>query len=192
MRALAALGRIEELEASIPEAIQRNPWWSGFDWFGELRAHGYPEAASDVADRTLEWFEGRTSDWRQDPGQSYVYAKLLTVAGRWDESQAILEDVVLKAVHFPSGQHNNAALELAYVLARQGQRDQAYRAVGLAERSNNLAVRAWVEAALGERERAMELLQESGYKPDFHGSGSYWMDSVMDYPPYQEFIKPRA
>ena len=193
MRALAALGRIEELEAGIPEAVQRNPWWSGFEWFGELRAHGYPEAASDVADRTLEWFEGRTSDWRQDPGQSYVYAKLLTVAGRWDESQAILEDVVLKAVHFPSPQHNNAALELAYVLAMQGQRNQAYRAVGLTRWSNDLAVRAWLEAALGERERAMELLQEGGWRPDMDGHNtSYWEDSLKDYPPYQEFIKPRA
>ena len=118
-----------------------------------------------------------------------MYAKLLSVAGRWAESQAILEDV-LRAVDFPSGQHNNAALELAYVLASQGQRDQAYRAVGLTGWSNNLVVRAWVEAALGERERAMELLREKGSQP-LHDT-SYWFDSLRDYPPYQEFIRPRA
>ncbi len=50
MRALAASGRIEELEGSIPEAVQRDPWGSGFLWFKELRAHGYPAAASDLAD----------------------------------------------------------------------------------------------------------------------------------------------
>ena len=61
MRTLAALGHIEELEASIPEAVQRDPWNGGFLWYGELRAHGYPAAASDLANRTLEWFEGRPS-----------------------------------------------------------------------------------------------------------------------------------
>ena len=191
MRALAASGRIEELEVIIPEAVQRIGWDAGFLWFGELRAHGYPAAASDLADRTLEWFEGRTSDWRRDPGQSYVYAKLLSVAGRWGESQAILEDVVRKAVGLHGPEHNNAALELAYVLAMQGYRDEAFRAVGLTAWSNDLVVRAWVEAALGERERAMELLQESGYQPTEPGR-SYWMDSMRDYPPYQEFIRPRG
>ncbi len=79
------------------------------------------------------------------------------------------------------------------MLAMQGQRDQAYRAVGLTAFSNDLAVRAWVEAALGERERAMELLQESGYRPDMNGHDlGYWMDSMKDYPPYQKFIRPRA
>ena len=67
MGALAASGRIEELGALIPGAIQRSPW-GGWAWFQELRAHGYPAAASDLADRTLEWFEDRPSDWRRDPG----------------------------------------------------------------------------------------------------------------------------
>ena len=39
----------------------------------------------------------------------------------------------------------------------------------------------------------MELLQEDGYKPDMDEHvTSYWMDSLRDYPPYQEFIRPRA
>ena len=157
----------------------------------ELRGHGYPAAASDLADRTLEWFEGRTSDWRRDLGQSYVYGMLLSVAGRWAESQAILEDL-LKA--YP--ERSNVALELAYVFARQGHRDQAFRAVGLSPYSNDLEVRAWVEAALGEPERATELLRERGYHSEMvgpHGIASMrYFESLLDYPPFQEFIRTRG
>ena len=191
MRALAASGRIEELEFSILEAVQRDPWSTGFSWFGELRAHGYPAEAAAAADRTLEWFEGRTTDWRQDPGQAYVYAKLLSEAGRWDESQAILEDV-LKTARFGS-KRVNTALALADVLAMQGQREQAYSAVGLTAYSSELRVRASVEAALGERERALELLQKDGYRPEIYEDPHFLPeDSMKDYPPYQEFIRPRG
>ena len=78
------------------------------------------------------------------------------------------------------------------MLARQGQRDQAFRAVGLTRLPNDLVVRAWVEAALGERERAMELLREAGYETDAHGlATNHKMDSLRDYPPFlEEFIRP--
>ena len=163
----------------FPEAVQRIPWASVL-WFMELRGHGYPAAASDLADRTLEWFEGRTSDWRRDLGQSYVYAMLLSVAGRWAESQLILE-VVLEA--YP--ERSNVALELAYVLVMQGHRDQAFRAIGLTPFSNDLVVRAWVEAALGEPERAMELLRECGGRFSCLGGasscrGPFALKSVAD------------
>jgi len=56
--------------------------------------------------------------------------------------------------------------------------------------SDDLVVRAWVEAALGERERAMELLRENGSKPGSQGihAGVYWLRSLRDYPPFQEFF----
>jgi tetratricopeptide (TPR) repeat protein len=148
-------------------------------------------------DHTLEWFEGRTSetlDWRQDPGQSFVYATLLSHTGRWDEAQAVLEDVV-EATRFPGGANSNAALELAYVLARQGQRDQAFRALGLSPYSQMLSLRAWVEAALGERERAMELLREAGWKLDMHGGFADLgkLEPLRDYPPFvQEFMRTQG
>ncbi|MCH7876150.1 MAG: hypothetical protein IH965_12725 [Gemmatimonadetes bacterium] len=153
-----------------------------------------------MADRTLEWFESRTSDWKRDPGQSYVYAIVLSQAGRWDQSQAVLEDMfeVVPSVAWDVDQrasvlHDNAALELAYVLARQGHRDQAFRAVGLTKWTTNLVVRAWGEAALGERERAVELLRESGVEFYMHNLAmTNHCDSLLDYPPFQELIRPKG
>ena len=188
LRALAASGRIEELGARIRSTIQLGRLTNPF-WFDELLAHGYAAAAEDLADRSLAWFEGSTSDWRQDPNQSVIYGRFLGRAGRWDEAQAVLEDI-LKAVPQHTVPHNNAALELAYVLASQGHRDQAFEAVALTQYSDDLVVRAWVEAALGERERAMELLRENGSKPGSQGihAGVYWLRSMRDYPPFQEFF----
>ncbi len=197
MRALAALGRIGELPALIPEALIRGPRLS---WIGEIRAHGYPAAASDLVVRMLEGFESRTSDWKGDIGQSYTYARLLSGAGRWGESQAVLEDI-LEVLGPPasgprtaqSDQHDNAAVELAYVLARQGHRDQAFRAVGLTRYSPHLVFRAQLEAALGQRERAVELLRESGWESDMHGIviANRW-NTLLDYPPFQELIRPKG
>ena len=121
-RVLGALGRIEELAVRIPEELQRSDGLSlfrngiPFRGFDELRAHGYPVAATNLADSTLKWFERRASDWTPNPGQSFVYAKLLNQAGRWVEAQAILEEV-LTAVPFPSPQQNNATMQLTYALA---------------------------------------------------------------------------
>ena len=197
MRVLGAGGRIEELGLRIPEAIQRSTgralFINGipFGGFRELRAHGYPAAASNLADRTLEWFEGRTSDWRQDPGQSFVYAKLLSQVGRWVEAQAILEEV-LKAVPLPSAEQNNATMQLTYALASQGKRDQAFRTIGVTSYSNLPEVRAWIEAALGERERAMELLRESGFEIEIH-RGLGLLESLREYPPFvEEFMRPKG
>ena len=50
-----------------------------------------------------------------------------------------------------------------------------------------------VEAALGERERAMELLREAEYEIDMHemAGGLGTLESLRDYPPFfQEFVRP--
>ena len=89
--------------------------------------------------------------------------------------------------------HNEAALELAYVLARQDHRDQAFRAVALTRDSTDVGIRAWVEAALGEQERAVGLLRELGYEPDMHHLAvTNRFRSLLDYQPFQELIRPKG
>ena len=204
MGVLAAEGRIEELGTRIPGLLQSYHGGSTdglFDWFTELHSHGYPGAASNLLGRALEWFEDRPSDWRRDPGQSFVYGNLLSRAGRWGEAQAVLEGVVADT-RFTGKANRMALLELAYVLASQGYRNQAYRAVSLSQ-WNDIGVHTWVEAALGERERAMELLREiraqrDGAKVDMldmHGGylSLHRLESMRDYPPFvEEFLRPNG
>ena len=44
--------------------------------------------------------------------------------------------------------------------------------------------------ALGDRERAMELLRERGYQPWLHIQ--YQLEPLWDYPPFQELSRPKG
>jgi len=65
----------------------------------------------------------------------------------------------------------------------------------LTGRSNHLIYRAQIEAALGNQDRAMELLRQHqhGSEPglqSMHGLAlQHGPDSLGNYPPFQEFIK---
>ncbi len=143
-----------------------------------------------MLDRIIQTCDSRISEMR--PGQRVTCAWALSSAGRLDESREIL-DGLLEVVRNGSWMLSIVALELAYVLARQGHRDQAFRAVGLTRWTTNLVVRAWVEATLGERKQAVRLLRESGIQIDkqHFGTGGRF-ESLLDYPPFQELVRPKG
>jgi len=49
--------------------------------------------------------------------------------------------------------------------------------------------RITIAAALGDRERAMALLHDRGY--DRWTRMQYELEPLWDYPPFQEFIRPK-
>ncbi len=59
--------------------------------------------------------------------------------------------------------------------------------------SNHLICRTQIEDALGNQDRAMELLRQHGSEPGLQGMHGpalqYGFDSLRSYPPFQEFIK---
>ena len=67
-RALAALGRIKEVNKLIDESFALPPqpeWDPGVIMLlagRELRAHGYREASFQVLERAIEWFESRSQE----------------------------------------------------------------------------------------------------------------------------------
>ncbi len=199
----AALGRVEEVNERLDHsAAFPKEWWvtPGVvmrDVAEELRAHGYPTAARDVLDRALRWFESRPSTEATTESHRDMLGSALYNAERWEEARTVFEKL---AEDVPDKFFYRGWLGL--VAARRGDRAAADSiSAWLAELDWpygfgwRTAFRASIAAVLGERERAVALLQDalaqgSGYSVWIHRNIDF--ESVRDYPPFQELMRPKG
>jgi len=201
-RALAALGRLDEVDRALDES-QRLPVEGFFDEStvlirtgGELRAHGHREASLRVAQRAIDWFEARPSNMDFVPFKS-GYAQALYLAERWEDARALyveLDSLVPNNVNFQGF--------LGVLAARLGEDEEALRISdgleGMADPydfGRDVYWQACIASLLGERERAMTLLREAYargrmYEIILHTDMD--LEPLHGYPPYEEFIKPQG
>jgi serine/threonine-protein kinase len=170
-RALAALGRFDELDESLDSiaALPPNGVWvptpanlmaaAGF----ELRAHGHHEAAIRTANRSVAWYESNPHDDPNDRQRRSFIALSLYGAERWDEAANMFREL---AAEYPDSVNFQGFL--GAIAARRGDKEEA-RAI--AERlagtndpydfGRDTYWQACVYALLGERDLAMRLLRQS-------------------------------
>jgi tetratricopeptide (TPR) repeat protein len=192
--ALAALGRLDDL-ATVLDSIRSAPS-PDVGWrlrvAGELRAHGHGDQAREVLDEAIAWFQARLPQRRWGLGVALYNAE------RWDEAERVFREL---AEEIPEciGCFNYLGL----LAARRGDRAEVARITELHRsatspfiRSHTL-FRASVAALLGEREQAMMLLQQwmdLGLAPqsyvELHRNIDF--ESLRDYPPFQEFMRPKG
>lgn len=206
VRALSALGRVEEVQA-VAEASQTllgRENTAGdvlLEAAKELRAHGHEEPSRAMAGRASTWFGGRIKA---------VPAALIWRVGqldamRWAERWAEAERVARELSHLAaagSPEAVDAEGVLAAVVARRGRRAEAERActvlLGLTEpRLRAVATYrcAGVWALLGEQQRAVELLGESfalgrPYGIELHREID--LEPLRGYPPFEKLLKPKG
>jgi tetratricopeptide (TPR) repeat protein len=206
VRALAALGRVEEVNARIDEALTMRPepdWWGAHSTVMsagaiELRAHGNRAAAIEVAQRAIDWLMDRPAEEAATRAHRARLAAAYYRAERWDEARALYEQL---AQEFPGRIFYRGAL--GTLAARRGDREEALRIsdalVGLTgpyDFGEEFYWRADIAALLGERDRAVSLLRDafargfpfSQYNP--HADKD--LESLRDYPPYQELVRPKG
>jgi DNA-binding SARP family transcriptional activator/tRNA A-37 threonylcarbamoyl transferase component Bud32/TolB-like protein len=201
-RALAALGQLDELDRRLEASLllpQQGAWVPAYvigNAAGELRAHGYRNEAIEVIGRAIDWYlahpaEMTTRQRRFDFLMAYYTAEL------WDEAREIVEGL---AADFPDDVNHQGFL--GTLAARRGDRDDALRIseslVGLADPYDFGREPYWqacIAAVLGDRERAMALLQ------DAYAQGrafTIWLhrdmdlENLHDYPPFQELLRPKG
>ncbi len=198
--ALAALGRREELEALIRHVLTVRPEAGTAGMVLriaalELRAHGYPREAADVARRAVAWYRRRTAAG----GVGYLpwLAQALEVAGEDREALAVARQVLETAPEDP------AALGAVGVLAaRTGDRSLA---AGMERRLAEVEPacgpqdatfeRARIAAQLGEVRRALDLLREAfaeGYAFHIGIHRDPALEPLRDEPEFRELLRPKG
>jgi tRNA A-37 threonylcarbamoyl transferase component Bud32/tetratricopeptide (TPR) repeat protein/TolB-like protein len=201
-RALAALGRLDDVAATL-EAIRALPardeplGWSLVEVAVSLRTHGHRDAAHEVLDASIASLsQARSHDTEHLRG---VLAWALYQAARWNDAQRLYEEL---AEGYP--EHTRYLAALGQLAARRGDREEALR-ISEGLRSVEYPLREWratrmrasIKAVLGDREEAMTLLQQV---IDQIVPGTYWVglhrdidfESLRDYAPFQEFLRPKG
>jgi tetratricopeptide (TPR) repeat protein len=214
--ALAALGRIDEVDRLLDEAFAVYDEFSLVDLLfvtgHELRAHGWREASVQVGERWLAWLdayeETNPSGNPDHPLWRTSRARALELTERWDEARVIWEGLVAEEQEidffgklFSLGT-SFFMTRAALAAARDGDRERAVEVAGLlAEKKTGrysygayALFRAQIAALLGDRDEAIRLLRQAlaeGYPRLnwFHTSTAF--ESIRDDPEYVELFHPR-
>jgi len=214
-RALAAMGQAEAVDELIDEFLRLQTRGGSAGGLmsataTELRAHGYREAADEMAARSLKWYETHPSVLSEEGGsiviemrmvglsdESRPFANALWMVGRWRD----LEDFIAQLI-------DNEPIEnqltgwLGVIAAIRGDETEAMRisdALPVGDSPRAVAWRTYWQAAiaahLGEKERAFELLAEAfskGYPYGLCLHNTLNFEPLWGYPPFQELIEPKG
>ena len=207
VRALAALGRTDDLRQRLDEAQQlpsQDSWTPGsvaLQAAAELRAHGYPAAARDAVARSITWYEHRQAATGQVDEVGLGLAQAYFEAGRWEDARRLLERLVASSSASGAMGRFVALGTLGVIAAREGKRAEALRIDGVLQATperymlgGDTYQRARIHASLGERETAVDLLQTAMLQGiDFaYLHADVALDSLRAYPPFVEFIRPKG
>jgi tetratricopeptide (TPR) repeat protein/tRNA A-37 threonylcarbamoyl transferase component Bud32/TolB-like protein len=199
--AAAALGDLDLVDDLLDEAVIQqlggSPGWLTVLASQEYRVHGQAEAARATIERAINWFEARPANEAEQRTHRYRLAVALYEAGRWNDAQEIFAQL-----------HNELPDDITYlgrlgsVAARLGDREEALRISTQLEEidrpylwGSHTLRRARIAAVLGDRDSAVELLrlafsQGRSYSISLHRDID--LESLRDYPSFQEFMRPKG
>jgi len=200
VRALAALGRVEDIRRVIEEA-SASPGQGSVGQIlmtacRELRAHGHPEEAAGFAEEALAWYrrnlevEGETEQSLRSLGFA-LYA-----AEQWDEAEELFGRL---AREHPD--YRDYTGYLGTLAARRGAVEEAERVresiLALDEPFDYGMEEYWaacISAQLGDRDGAMDYLRAAyseGAGLGLHVHQDPDLQPLWDYPPFKRFLEPR-
>jgi tetratricopeptide (TPR) repeat protein len=202
-RALIGLGRLDELHEIVErsQSLSRTAGWietpgAVIEQIAyELRAHGHPEESRATAVKAIEWYNARRAESARQLLYREGLARALSLAGRWPEAAEIFE--ALAAEDSANFEYLAKAGETA---AHMGNVRRARIVLAELERTTRPSDRGWrtyaramIVAALGERDRALQLLRDAfaeglPHGPHLHQEVSF--EILNGYEPYQRLLRP--
>jgi len=209
LRALAALGRADEINTILTEVLLEPDNMTGDSSemravVYELRAHEFREEAQALAERAVAWYEsdaGPSPGPRCDPCEAYS----LMAAGRYVDARRIFETLLAEepevrgwieqlgvcAAHLGD---RVTALEMDTRLAELGD-NIGPTGVPYGSRGSTEMGRAGIAAALGDRDRAIHLIQQAvaaGFSDYMWIHSNPAFEPLWDDPEFQEILRPKG
>jgi tetratricopeptide (TPR) repeat protein len=199
-RALAALGRIEELSAVIDEIVDQNSVSAGgemLDIAEVLEVHGYSNEAQSVLERSIEWFENRPPEEAATLNQRLSLGWAQFDVGHHEEVRQTFDALVEQ---YPDDVWSRGSRGL--VAATTGDSTQAMEDLEWLEhpqdpyqRGLNTFWCAVISGALGRLDGAVDLLWQAydeGWSYSALFSFVSWFAPLRDHSGFQEFVRPKG
>jgi len=167
-RALAALGKMGAVKEVIDESLgvvasSGAPGNVMLEAAWELRAQGHKEAYQETANRAVGWYQNLLQTKESNEGIRHDLAIALYTAGRWEEAQAVFEEL---AEDDPENIEYKGRIGL--LAARKGERDKAlkiFKELESVDRpylfGGHIYMCARIASLLGEKEQAVLLLRNA-------------------------------
>ncbi len=174
----------------------------------ELRTHGFLEESRELAARTLAWYQDYAAaapDVRCDPCLAQGLAQALEAAGRHDEACSLFENALadepgnrwlLQRVGICAARRGDRAeaLEMEARIEEIGQ-PTGPTGVPYGPRRTTQILQAGIAAQLGERSRAIQLIQQAiaaGYNNSLSLHINPDLEPLRNDPEFQEIMRPKG
>jgi tetratricopeptide (TPR) repeat protein/TolB-like protein len=203
IHALAALGRTRELESllrevrAMPPDLRRDATDAYCLAIYELRAHDHPDAARSVSDELRAWLAARSHTEAASMPARFERARALAALQQWADLRSVADSLFAE-----DSSNLNAKALSALAEAETADRADAKRIAATifsrATRSGDGLAQDWratISAALGDKAEAFAQLQQGyprGAVRDYSWHGTIVYELLRDYPPFQEYIKPKG
>ncbi len=206
-RALAAQGRVNDVQKlieeskTLPPQSEYSPGSIMRDIGSELRAHGHKEAAIPILNQAVQWFESRPQKEKAKVANRSALAGAFYTLDKWDEAETLFEGLHSELPDDPYYGIGSYGL-LGSIAARKGNRERALK-ISQELKDNKTPYlfgiptywRARIAALLGDKEGAVNLLQEA-IKQGCDYQNLYFspkdFESLQDFPPFQQLMKPKG
>jgi tetratricopeptide (TPR) repeat protein len=201
--AAAAMGDLYELDRIIEETLAIKPadeYHAGDVLLGaarELRVHGYPTESATLANRAVNWCQGRLSGSARSDQLREFLARALYHAERWTESR----DLFRQLAREDPGNVDYQGF-LGVLAARMGDEAGAHAVLNALQSIDQPEVqaqvtvwRARITALLGDKDGAMTLLRQAVSQGTRFGVRIHRdvnFEPLWDYPPFQELVRPKG
>ncbi len=208
-RALAALGRLSELEAvlseslSLPSVAGYGPPGLGAHRFAaeELRAHGNAAHATEILERGVRFYQSAPAEVLAIARFQHEIAYVLYQLGRLPEARNTYERLV-RTKALKGGELLSITYYLAFIASKQKDTARVHeleRYIRENPEPYTDGMVAFMQARLaslrGEKELAMRLLQQSaadglGFSHTNHHLFEF--ENMRGYPPYERWLAPKG